>query len=266
MPRADSTIFGRRVAEAGDAQLSGCLRAFRPSARIGTIRQGVLDVGVADENADVRVGEGNQTDDLELAINQQSARFVAQHRRKLIHEAAGDAREIVFSLTAESGLVSTVQRGLGRALEHGGRGDLQRRAAGQSTSEWYVGGDQDVEIGASQAALLKSGDDAADVVRPRGLTGSDLTVEWHVDGGIKRGAMDTKAVSRSGGGGGGRGGDGVPVDRHGQDEAAVVVGVFADQVDPPGRGGKPNGRSAIASCERADHRLRGRGKPSDVLP
>ena len=100
-----------------------------------------------------------------------AAAGLAERRRELVHDAAGDMGEIVFGFLAEQGLFAgvenriqkTFQKGGGRTLEGGRR--RQTRAAGDR------GKDVRVKAGDMMAAVLEATDDAADVVRPFRLAG-----------------------------------------------------------------------------------------------
>ncbi len=107
-------------------------------------------------------------------------------------------------------------------------------------------------------AALELRDHAAHVVGPGGLARLRRYVERHVAAGVERGAVKMQARPR-----GSRCRTArdhrVAIDGHGQRETGVVVGVLADQVDPPRRRRQP-ARCGRRSAPRIHARPRARAR------
>ncbi len=126
----------------------------------------MTDVGIDDQQGDRRIIHGDKIGLARPAIEQQQMIFPAHHGNKLVHDAAGHAGEFVFGLLAEQRLLDGIQLPAGGGLQQGGHTHLQGGAAGQPAAERDGRVQQNIQSGGPNAACLKTGDDAAGIIRP----------------------------------------------------------------------------------------------------
>ncbi len=102
-----------------------------------------------------------------------------------------------------------------------------------------------------QTAIGECAHDAAQVVGPGWLARRLRSVEANVDRSVERRAVDPQAAAVAVAGDRRGGNHDMPIDRQRQHVAAVVVGVLANQIDPPWRHGQPARRGAEPLDENA---------------
>ena len=116
--------------------------------------------------------------------------------------------------------------------EHGFRdADFQGGAAGEAASDAEGIADEDVHAGEGDAGSDQFGGDAADVIAPLRFGSLDFLLDGKLHGVFgenRRGDADQVVVA------GAAGDDDLGLDRHGEDEAFVVIGVLADKIDAAG--------------------------------
>jgi hypothetical protein len=118
--------------------------------------------------------------------------------------------------------------------------------------------DDAVESMGEEPLAAESFGDAFGVERPGGGSFGDFGGEGEVDGvaGSERMEADVGIAARA------KEDGGVTIDRHGADEAVVVVGVFADEIDAAGSGdldeGNFGGAEEFVEKVRVDCGVHGR--------
>ena len=183
------------------------------------------------------------------AIQQQQVVLLAHHGDELVHDAARHPGVVVLGLLAEQRLVHRVELLARDGFQQGRGGDFQRRAAGQPAAQRNRGVNQ-----ARQSRLASPRGPGS----PRSPRPGNSTTPPSAAGFTRLAQIKAdRAVARRGAQlnlrcpvGRGRGGDDrVAVNGHRQHEAVVVIGVLADDVYAPGRGGDPAGRAPIGLAE-----------------
>jgi hypothetical protein len=118
-------------------------------------------------------------------------------------------------------------------------------AAGQPGADGHGAGHHEVEVGQVVPGRELVGDAEQVVAEAARLR---LKLAGQIRGGLlvevdraERGLANRRDVRRD---------HHMAIDRHRQHVAVVVVGVLADQVDPPGSGGSPTGPASKAAFER----------------
>src|SRR5208282_1056979 len=133
----------------------------------------------------------------------------------------------------------------GDGLDQRRGADFQRGAAGQSATKRHGRVQQHVQPKWFDPAREETGDDAARIIRPFGSAGFAGFGQVNDRRLVFRSAADSNfAVAGTVGGH-----DGVVFNRHRQNEAVVVIRVFADDVDAAGRGDDPARLTAIMSLK-----------------
>ena len=179
---------------------------------------------------------GGQGDGLGLeaaAVDQQGVALAAGGRDQLVHDPAVDAHPLVLGLLAQLGHDGRVPGEIGPDGERPSRGHLERRRGGQPGAQGHVAGDHALPAGQIQARLVEAPRGPLDVLDPGRVAGGPLAVGRQAIEGELVGPIEVDRV-----------GDHPavvawphrdpdrPIDGQGHDEPVVVVGVFADEVDP----------------------------------
>lgn len=227
------------VSEERDLEGEGGLFAGVASFGVFAAGEGVLDAGVDNHDAE----SGRDWDGVGVlgeTVDEERVPRAAEHGDELVHDAAGDAGELVLGESAGVGLVVGVEVLGGGEFGECGEGDFERGRGGEPRAERDIGGDGDVGGGHDDAATAHLFEDTQGVggegAAERGVWGDGRAgLGVGVDGGVGGGDADEVVGAWSGEG------DGVAVDSHGEDEAAGVVGVFADEVDASGGASGPGG-------------------------
>ncbi len=180
-----------------------------------------------------------------VAVDFEGGIFETEGGCELIHDAAADAYPgAVFGCLGEEGDFFWGEAGVGGVVEEGCGADFEGGGGAEAGSEGDVTLDEDVMGGDGVAFLLELIEDGEEVAVPsgvgvlgKGCVGGKLEAVVAVDG-----------PEPPLGCGGGAGGDfDFVIDGGGKDEAAVVVGMFADEVDAAGGASYDGGLVVIAS-------------------
>ena len=176
------------------------------------------------------VGQFDQAVSQAAAIDLHGGMGAPEDRDVLIHDAARHAHEIALGALAELRQFQRVELAPGEQRQGGG--DLQRGRGTQARAIRHRAADQQVRSFDGHAGAHQFAGHADGVIGPlaRGLRGGERRrVELAQFAAVFR--IEAKfAVARRG-----RGDVSGEVQRYGQDEAEIVVGVLADQIDPAGR-------------------------------
>ena len=169
--------------------------------------------------------------------------FASEGGNKLVHDTAGHSGKIVLRLLAKQRLFHRIESGSRDRFQQRGGANLERGTAAQATAQRHGGMQEHVETARLDAALQEAGDNATRVIPPfwRGQpNGPGKINRSHL--GLQSAAQrdDLPAIDR-------------PVcrhhavilDGHRQDEAVVVIGVLADDVDTARGGGDPARRTTV---------------------
>ena len=227
--------------------LSGPLAGRSPGPVLAVV-QGVLGLGVDDQEGQALGGqvEGHVGHRAVAAVQLQGVTLAAAHGGRLVHAAGGGPGHLVLRAHAVGhqagapgvvGLLRSPGQAQVRDLVNGDGGRaLQGRRGGQSASQGHAGDECGVEAGqVLEAVALQGPGDAGDVGGPvRHLPGGSLRTD----------RVEVHDVDLLPGLGGDQAHDAVlaapqrqvrPVwQGDGQGQAAVVVGVLANDVDAPG--------------------------------
>ena len=187
------------------------------------------DQGVGDDHPEVLPLEGDALELERAAVDLEKALLPAVDVDELVHDAAADAHELVLGFLGQLDQGQVVDLQPGEGVQGEGQAALERGRRGHARPDGDVAAEDAVEAADAVARLEELVDDALEVVGPaeRGAVElADLAAEFLV---VVVGDEVADAV------GPGRDGedDGL-VRGAGQDEALVVIGVLADEVDPAG--------------------------------
>jgi hypothetical protein len=175
------------------------------------------------------------------AVEKQRVPGLAPDRRGLVHDAAGHAGVVVFRALGQRRPLVDGQVEAAEVDQRGEHRRLQRGRRGEAGAEWHVGGDGHAGAGHVVAGLAQHPHDARDVGCPARYVLGEVEGDPLV--GLRRPHRPLRTVHPGGGD------DGALGQCEGEHEAVVVVGVLADQVDPPGRGPHPVGLGAVDLAE-----------------
>jgi len=234
---------GIRVAQRRHAEDLRCGFTLGAALGVCAIDQLVFDVGIDDEQGDRWIIHRYEFGLARAAVEQQQMIFPAHYRNELVHDATRHAGEFVFGLLAKQRLFDGIKLLAGGGFQQGSRTHLQRGAAGQTTSEWDGRMQQHIESGGLDAVRHKTGDDTAGVIRPFQRAGSNGRGYINHRRFGTRGVTDLNDIFAVGGVVASH--DGVTFDGHRQHKAIVVIGVFADDIDPARGGHNPARQAAI---------------------
>jgi hypothetical protein len=222
------------VAEAGIGAAKDGLAFFEFAAADAVLAggDGVFDHGVADD--DLGVGEGSlvhgEVLEGEVAgVDEEGVAGVGRGDDELVHDAAGGVNVVVFGALAEEGDLGGGEGKVREGEEGHGGGDFHRGRRAKAGAEGDVAGEVELEGGDVDVEELEFAEDADGVVGP--MAGAGGAVAARECEGLGEGVGEEGVSVVGGGCDGGRGGEG---DGHGEDEAAGVVGVFAEEVDAGG--------------------------------
>lgn len=243
-------VLVREVAQRRQAQAGGRPVAGGEAFGVGAVGQVVLDAGVDDQEAQARGGavEGDGVVCGASGVQAQDVALGGAGGGRLVHDPAGHAHVRVLGAAGQGGQFGAggrepVQLGEGQGGRH-----LQGGGGGQSCSGRHVGAYVEVRAADREPRLAQRPGHPGRVRGP--AVGSPRPV-CRVEGGevegdhpgAGRGGVEPQqAVGARGGGHFGALREG-----EGQGEAVVVVGVFADQVDPAGAAHTPYGRCPYRS-------------------
>ena len=151
---------------------------------------------------------------------------LAEDRGELVHDAAVDAAVVVLGRLADFRQFELVDAALPQLVEGKGIGRFERRRRRHARTQRHVARKDRIEAADAAAALLHLTADAEDVARPRlcglvRLAQTELRGLVHVE---RPGPHALRAVGTDGC-------HDTLVHRSGEDEATVVVRMFADEVD-----------------------------------
>jgi hypothetical protein len=187
----------------------------------------VLHATVDDQHAE-RVADRHRHDLLRPAVEAQRVPGLPEADCELIHDSAGHTGKVVLGLLAEQRFLGEGKRPTGEGLHDGGRRHLERGAGTQAPPGRKRRADLRIESADHESASSIPLDHPSYVIRPVPPDRRDrLThVERHGPSVTLR-PQHRQAIAT--------GPDidrHVAIDRHRQDDAVVVVGVFADEIDP----------------------------------
>ncbi len=188
------------------------------------------DQGVGDDDAEVLPLEGEMLERQRPAVELEDALRPAVDVDELVHDAAADADELVLGLLGQLDQGQAVETEAEEGVEGEGQAAFDRGRRGHAGPDGDVAAEDAVEAADAVARLDELVEDALEVIGPaqRGpVELAELAAEFLIE---VAGDELADAV------GPGRDGedDGL-VRGPGKDEALVVIGVLADEVDPAGR-------------------------------
>ncbi|GAA3231230.1 hypothetical protein GCM10020256_45580 [Streptomyces thermocoprophilus] len=246
--RASSRPSWGDVAQGVDAEEGGALLAAGAAFAVLALAVGVLDAGVDDEEAEAFGGEVER--DLPLGevagVEEQGVPGPAAGGGGLVHDADGGADVDVLGALAEAGELPALQAEVVQVVQGERDDDLQRGRGGQAGAGGDGGGEVDVGSGDGVAGLAQCPHDARRVGGPCpvGVGGEVVEAEFGDAGVDVRGVQAQDAAVAAG-----DGRDGGVRQRERHDEAVVVVGVLADEVDAAGCRPHPVGVSSVQGGE-----------------
>ncbi len=192
--------------------------------------EGVLDVGIADDDAEVGIVERDLPGGVVAAVNKECVSGLAHGGNELVHDAAGDAGIVVFGPLRGERDIDERHGGVvdGEKSESGG--DFKGGGGREAAADGDVGIDDRVHAAGDRGTLADGFGGTFGVEGPGGSADGDWACDGEFNGfvGEERVHSDFRIGAR------GAEDEGGLVDGHGADEAVVVVGVFADEVDAPG--------------------------------
>jgi len=189
----------------------------------------MLDHGICDDQTDIR---GDRCEPIfeAPAIEEQGVILLATAGDELIHDAGGGADEVVFSALAK--LCDTGHGNLGRGeaeyCHHAG--DLDGSGGAETGADGYISVESETEGRDLNSLFAQYGEDTERIVTPlmralcRKATDRISYLFIEVDGTNDDGAVVPRADSGQGG----------EVNSRRHDKAVGVIGVLANDVDPPG--------------------------------
>ena len=186
----------------------------------------VMDHGVADHQPDLRV-DRHEARIERPAVDQERASGRPMTGDELVHDAATHADEVVLGALAGEGERRQVD-GDARGGEEGIAGrDLQRGGGGEAGAERHIAVDEHVDAGEPVAGTLQHQCLAEDVIAPVLPRRRVRFVEIELERLVHQERADPEFPVRP------RRdrGDGRQLQRRREDEAVIVVGVLADDID-----------------------------------
>ncbi len=155
----------------------------------------------------------------------------AAARDILIHHPAAHADEVIFGPLADPGDLDRLERQPGRGDERMRARDFERGRGAQAGSDRDVGPNDEIGAAQSPSALLQHERDAEDIVGPVASRdrGRGIKIE------LARLVHDHRVDPEPPVGPRRRRGQGGEFERRRHDEAIVIVGMLADQIDAAGR-------------------------------
>ena len=226
----------------------------------------VAHVGIGDQEPQVRRDRDVARFE-RAAVDQERVAGEAAGRDILVHDAAAHADIVVLRPLADFRHFDRLERQPGGGHQRMRDAHFERGRGTQARAERHVGEDDEIGAGEAPTALFQHHGDAEHIVRPFVPAAGRRRVEVELARLVHDHRIDPEPPV-----GPRRGGDeGGEFERRRHDEAVVVVGVLADQVDPPRRAAdfRPRGRSGcrIPARRRAPRRswetssVRGKRKP-----
>ena len=243
----------RGIAQGRHAQVRGSGLALLAPFVVGAVQQPAPHVRVNDHHRHTRRqrhGGGGEA----AAVDQEGVAGLPARRNQLVHDPALTADEAVLGALGQQrdvGGPQVVQRVQG--LQQRGHGHLQRGRRRQARALRHITGNGQLHALQRHSALAQHLEHAAHVVRP-GMPGAagDGRIDAelvHRVAEVAGGHADHGVAARA------RGHQGLEVDRAGQHEAVVVVGVLADQVDTAGGLHQRGGGRVEGADEGGQHTL-----------
>ena len=221
--------------------------ALRATAGVFAVGELMFDIGVGDEQLDGRVIHGHEFGFARTAIEQQKMIFAPHDGNELVHDAAGNPGKFVLGLLAKQRLFNGIQFFPGDGFEQRCGADFERGTAGKPAAQRDCRVQQHVESAGIDAARKAACDDTARIIPPlrrAGFDGRGQINQHRLGAGGIADLDHVPAVGRLVGGH-----DGVAFDGHRQDEAVVIIGVFADDIDAARRGDNPSGGASVGFGE-----------------
>ena len=198
--------------------------------------QGALHASVADDDPGIEVQRHGEVGQIP-AIEEEGRPFLRQGRHELIHDAALDADEVPLRRLAKQRHVRPFDPQICETAYRLGRRHLERRGAAQPRSDRHVPRDEKVHAGERETPFQEHRHHATDVVVPGGvaiLPEIRFRLEFRTLGEVDRDSRHPAIAARRG-----QNGD-LAIDRGGENEPVVVVGMLPDQVDAAGRANAQN--------------------------
>ncbi len=188
-------------------------------------------------------------------IDEQRLADARQARRHLVHDADGRADEVGLDRSADPGQLHVVELESEQTPQRPEDRHFQGRARRKATTERHIGGQREIEPASLEARGAKGDRHALHVVQPP-LTGLLVAELEHAQRriGAELAAPHANATARACR----HGRHGRLRDQGRQHEAAVVVGVLADEIHAPVRRRDHHRRDAeqLGELRVADHRQR----------
>ena len=231
------------IAQRRHPQQPGGFLAFGPARVVAAVRQRAGDARIEHQHAAGR-GQIDEAPRQAAGVEQQGFGSVGQAGGHLVHDAAAHASEFDLGALGQLGDLHIVQCQAEQLAEAAQRSHFQRRAGRQAHANRHGGRDMNVQRRYWSALVPRQHQAAVHIAgkmvgrRLRQGKAHRLTEFGRMQGKSKRAVAahrDMRAL-RNG-------------DR--QHEAVVVVGVLAQQVDPPRRAGFGLGRCAVNIFEPA---------------
>lgn len=245
-------VFQGDITEGADmgqvgAKQADAFLALGAADIVFTTGESVFHAGVADHQAK-SIGKGDVGGVEGSAVEEEGMTGSGMGGDELVHDAALGTGEMVLGpLTGQGetaevgGMTGGGEEGEAEAHFQGG-GGAESGAQGDFTGEAEVGALEAVAVG------FQFHGDAAEVIAPMVLEGGAGVIEVDGDGLLQVIGVGVEETV----GAGGEGSEEGEMDGSGEDEAVVVIGVFADEVDPTGSAGEEGGGAMEDSLECVD--------------
>lgn len=228
-------------------QESDAFLALGAADIVFTTGETVFHAGITDHQAE-GVGDGNVGGFEGSAIEEDGMAGLGMGGDELVHDPAVGAGEMVFGSLSGEGETAEVRGMTGGGEEGEAEAHFEGGGRAQAGAEGDLPGEPDIGSLEFEAIGFQFHGDASEVITPVVLERGAWIIEIHDDGFPKVvGVGMEEAIGAWGEGGMDR-----EMDGGGEDEAVVVIGMFADEVDTTWGAGEEGGWAMVGMVEGVD--------------